>query len=166
MNVKYQSVDAGQILANMKQAGNNLNMVILDACRNNPYSNSFSSGTPGLARLDTSQGSLVLLATSPNGVVSESSGRNSLFTSQLMLSIQTSNLKAGDVFKHTGQSDLFVCLGSGFSANAMYEQACSAGLPKGSYAVLCVKGFGKGRVMHTLKNKDNIEIVDAKDVYV
>ena len=49
-------------------ADNRLNIVILDACRNNPYKRSFRSAAPGLARMDAPRGTLVAYATSPGGV--------------------------------------------------------------------------------------------------
>ena len=50
-DVKYECVDAGRVLGKMEDAGNELNLVILDACRNNPFSRSFRSAEPGLARM-------------------------------------------------------------------------------------------------------------------
>ena len=35
-DIKYDAFDAGRVLGTMADAGNNLNIVILDACRNNP----------------------------------------------------------------------------------------------------------------------------------
>ncbi len=102
-DVKYESVDAGRVMDGMERAGNNLNMVILDACRNNPFARSFRSGSRGLARMDAAKGSLVLYATSPGDIASDGSGRNGLFTQHLLASINKPNLKVEDVFKRTAK---------------------------------------------------------------
>ena len=102
-DVEYESVDAGRVMAAMERAGNNLNIVILDACRDNPYARSFRSSSRGLARMDAAKGSLVLYATSPGDVASDGTGRNGLFTEHLMESIDTPDLKVEDVFKSTAQ---------------------------------------------------------------
>ena len=48
-DVKYQAVDANKILDEMATANNGLNIVILDACRDNPFARSFRNATRGLA---------------------------------------------------------------------------------------------------------------------
>lgn len=101
VDAKYESVDAGRILDGMENAGNNLNMVILDACRNNPFERRFRSGSQGLARMDAPKGSLMLYATSPGDVAADGDGRNGLFTKHLLAAMRTPNLKVEDVFKQT-----------------------------------------------------------------
>ncbi len=100
-DVEYESVDAGRVMNNMKIAGNNLNMVILDACRNNPFARSFRSTSRGLARMDPPEGSLILYATSPGKVAADGKGRNGLFTKYLLQAIDTPNLTVENVFKAT-----------------------------------------------------------------
>lgn len=72
-DVEHEAVSAGWILSAMDYAGNGLNLVILDACRNNPYSRSFRGGSAeGLAApTQTAKGSLIAYATSPNAVAAE-----------------------------------------------------------------------------------------------
>jgi hypothetical protein len=101
-DVKYQSVDAGRILDEMEVAGNGLNMMILDACRNNPFSRSFSRSHPrGLAKMHAPNGSIILYATSPGDIASDGNGRNGLFTEKLMQAMDEKGLKIEDVFKKT-----------------------------------------------------------------
>ena len=83
-DVKYEAVDAGRVLAYMEDAGNNLNIIILDACRDNPFARSFRSGDKGLARMDAPTGSIVAYATSPGSVAADGSGRNGLYTAKLL----------------------------------------------------------------------------------
>jgi hypothetical protein len=100
-DVKYESVNAGRILSQMELAENGLNMVILDACRNNPYTRSWRSSARGLAKMEAPAGSLMLYATSPGKVAADGEGRNGLFTEKLMANIDKKGLKIEDVFKQT-----------------------------------------------------------------
>lgn len=54
--VEYESVEVGLVLAQMESANNNMNIVILDACRNNPFARSFRSADKGLASIDAPSG--------------------------------------------------------------------------------------------------------------
>ena len=98
-DVKYECVDAGRVLGKMEDAGNELNLVILDACRNNPFSRSFRSAEPGLARMDAPTGSLVAYATAPNSVASDGGGKNGLFTKYLLQNIGTPGITIEEMFK-------------------------------------------------------------------
>ncbi|HSX79565.1 MAG TPA: caspase family protein, partial [Candidatus Saccharimonadia bacterium] len=51
-DVEYESVDVGRVLGKMEDAGNRMNLVILDACRDNPFARSFRSAASGLATMD------------------------------------------------------------------------------------------------------------------
>jgi uncharacterized caspase-like protein len=98
-DVKYEAVDAGRVLGKMEDAGNGLNIVILDACRDNPFARSFRSGRKGLAKMDAPVGSLLAYATAPGSVAADGTGRNGLYTSKLLRFIQTPGMKIEDVFK-------------------------------------------------------------------
>ena len=82
--VPYESVDVGSVLAKMESAGNSLNLIILDACRNNPFPRRFRSTSRGLARVDAPIGSLVVYATAPGAVAADGEGRNGVFTGALL----------------------------------------------------------------------------------
>lgn len=64
-DVEFEGVDAARILGQMADANNDLNIVILDACRNNPFARSWRSASRGLAKMSAPKGSLILYATSP-----------------------------------------------------------------------------------------------------
>jgi TRAP transporter TAXI family solute receptor len=98
-DVKYEAVDAGRVLDAMYNAGNELNIVILDACRNNPYARSFRSSNIGLARMDAPKGTIVAYSTSPGSVAFDGSGRNSPYTGALLKHIITPKLSIEQVFK-------------------------------------------------------------------
>jgi uncharacterized caspase-like protein len=67
-DVELEAVSATSILSQMQFAGNAVNLVFLDACRNNPLTRSFRSGTRGLARVDAPRGSFVGYSTAPGDV--------------------------------------------------------------------------------------------------
>lgn len=98
-DVKYESVDAGRVLGKMEDAGNNLNIIILDACRNNPFARSFRASDRGLAKMDAPTGSILAYATAPGSVASDGPGRNGLYTSALLKHMMTSDVKIEDLFK-------------------------------------------------------------------
>ena len=98
-DVKYGSLNAGLVLAKMEDAGNGPNVVILDACRNNPFARSFRSAEAGLARMDAPTGSIVAYSTAPNSVASDGKGVNGLYTKYLLQNIGTQGITIEEVFK-------------------------------------------------------------------
>lgn len=100
-DVEYEAVNAGRLLDGMMRAKNGTNLVILDACRNNPFSRGFRSVSRGLAEMRPSSGTLVLYATEPGKVASDGAERNGLFTSQLLQTLREPGLSAEQVFKQT-----------------------------------------------------------------
>jgi len=97
--VAYQAVDAQAILDKMEAAGNGTNIMILDACRNNPFARSFRSAQQGLAQMDAPVGTLVAFATAPGSVASDGSGSNGLYTHHLLSAMREPGAKVEDVFK-------------------------------------------------------------------
>ena len=103
-DVVYEAVDAGRLLDHMEEAGNSLNVVILDACRNNPFGRGFQSTrggglTRGLAQMDAPAGSIIAYSTAPGRVAEDGSGRNSPYTSALLAVMGTPGLGIEQVFK-------------------------------------------------------------------
>ena len=99
-DVKYEGVDAGRVLGKMEDAGNDLNIIILDACRDNPFARSFRSSERGLAKMDAPTGSILAYATAPGSVAADGSGRNGLYTSKLLKYMMTPGLPIERVFKN------------------------------------------------------------------
>lgn len=84
-DVEFEAIQAGRVLAEMKRAGNKMNIIILDACRNNPFETSSRSGTRGLARMDAPTGSLLVYSTSPGKTALDGeNARNGVFTESLL----------------------------------------------------------------------------------
>lgn len=99
--VEYECVDAGRVLAKMESAGSKVNIVILDACRNNPFERSWSRSTEGngLATMDAPLGSIICYATSPGKTAADGVGNNGTYTEELLQNIQIPGLPIEDVFK-------------------------------------------------------------------
>ena len=98
-DVKYDAVDAGLVLGKMEDAGNDVNIVILDACRNNPFARSFRSAEQGLARMDAPKGSIVAYATAPGSVAKDGEEGNGIYTKYLIRNIRKPGLTIEQVMK-------------------------------------------------------------------
>lgn len=97
--ILYRTVDTGQVLDKMESARNRVNIVILDACRNNPFGRDFRSVTPGLAVVDAPHNTLLAFATAPGAVASDGSDGNGLYTRHLLQAMAEPGLGLEDAFK-------------------------------------------------------------------
>jgi len=107
-DVRYKAVNVGQALGAMSESGpDSLNIVILDACRNNPLPRSFRSASRGLARLEGPKGTIIGFATSPGSVAADGEGENGVYTKYLLRYLPERGLTVEQVFKRVlrGVSD-------------------------------------------------------------
>jgi uncharacterized caspase-like protein len=87
-DVKYRAVSADWILARMDESGMEVKILILDACRNNPFGRSWTrSLNRGLVSMQVTEGTLIAYATSPGKTAADGAGRNSPFTANLLREI-------------------------------------------------------------------------------
>jgi hypothetical protein len=98
-DVEHESIDAGKVLGKMEDARNPVNIVILDACRDNPFARSFRSAEKGLARMDAPVGSIIAYATAPGSVAADGKGRNGVYTKYLLDAMVEGNQTIEQVFK-------------------------------------------------------------------
>jgi hypothetical protein len=98
-DIKFETVEAGRVLGKMEDAGNGINIIILDACRNNPFVSKFRTSSIGLAKMEAPAGSILAYATAPGSVAIDGEGRNGLYTSKLLKYINYENLSIEDCFK-------------------------------------------------------------------
>jgi len=107
-DVPFETVDVDRILAKLEASGSSLNIVILDACRSNPFEKRFSSQfksffpdfQEGLAQPNlTSSGTLIAYATSPGKIALDGEGTNSPYIEELLKNIRKPNLTIEQVFK-------------------------------------------------------------------
>lgn len=98
--VKSEAVDVDTLLEHFQSAGSPLNIVILDACRNNPFERRFRSTVgAGLAQMDAPKGTLVAYATAPGKTALDGEGANGVYTTELLRAVRHPGLKVEDVFK-------------------------------------------------------------------
>ena len=84
--VEYDCVEVGRVLAHMEDARTDVNLIVLDACRNNPFERSWGRGIGlrGLASMNAPKGSLIAYSTAPGNTASDGSGNNGLYTEALL----------------------------------------------------------------------------------
>ena len=98
-DVRFKAFDAGRILAEMENANNGVNIVLLDACRDNPFGKSFRSASRGLAIVSNSpSGTFISYSTSPGQVARDGEGKNSPYTKALLENMAKPGLTINEVF--------------------------------------------------------------------
>jgi hypothetical protein len=96
-DAKYESYAARRVLDKMQESGAKFRMMVLDACRNNPYGG--RSGAGGLHKMDAATGEFIAFATSPSRTASDNPvGGNGLFTSHLIKALKQPGLRVQDLF--------------------------------------------------------------------
>ena len=94
-----EGLDLNSVLEQMGMAQNRLNIVILDACRNNPFTRSFRSYSQGLAQVNAPAGTFIAYATAPGQTASDGKGQNGLYTQELIANLRSPGLPIEEVFK-------------------------------------------------------------------
>jgi hypothetical protein len=97
--VRDKAFDLGRLLELIGRAGNPANIVILDACRNNPFGRDFRVEQKGLSQVDAPVGTLLAYATAPGNVAIDGEGDNGLYTENLLREIRVPDAKVEDIFK-------------------------------------------------------------------
>jgi hypothetical protein len=105
--IAYQTIDLNFILGKLNSADNSSNIVILDACRSNPFAKQWSktrameaeNGLAGITKAPT--GTLIAYATQPDATASDGTGRNGLYTAELLKQLKRTNLNITQVFQNT-----------------------------------------------------------------
>ena len=92
-------VDLSGLMDGMRKAANPMNIVILDACRDNPFERDFRVSNKGLTQMDAPNDTLLAYATAPGNVASDGDGANGLYTESLIKEIRTPETRIEDVFK-------------------------------------------------------------------
>ncbi len=98
-HLRYKAIDVGYVLGVMKQAGNGFNILILDACRDNPFKSFSRSMTKGLKKISNADGVIIAYSTSPGKVALDGNGNNSPYTENLIQLMQKPNLPIELMFK-------------------------------------------------------------------
>jgi hypothetical protein len=98
-DIPAQTIDVASVLSVFKAAGNRLNLVVLDACRDNPFDNKLA--TKGLAPVDAPPGTFMAFATAPGNVAADGDEKsaNGLYTHYLVQELKKPVARLEDVFK-------------------------------------------------------------------
>jgi uncharacterized caspase-like protein len=97
--IPLAGVDVGFLLGRMSTARSRINIVILDACRNNPFAGRSGPRAQGLAQMDAPVGTLLAYATAPGKLAADGAGANSLYATHLARHLLTPGLPVEHVFK-------------------------------------------------------------------
>jgi hypothetical protein len=104
-DVRYEAVPLGKVLNTMEDSEAQVKVVIIDACRDNPFYRRWRSGDRtlsserGLAFEVPPEGTIISFATGPDDVAADGEGRNSPFTASLLQYIKTEGLDINVMFR-------------------------------------------------------------------
>jgi Caspase domain len=98
-DVPKQAVDIEAVMSVFKSSGNRMNIVVLDACRDNPFADGKAASGKGLAPQDAPTGTFLAYATAPGNVAQDGTGKNGLYTGFLLQELQKPTARIEDVFK-------------------------------------------------------------------
>jgi uncharacterized caspase-like protein len=97
-DIQASCVDVNAVIEGIAKAANPMNVVILDACRENPFPD-VKLDQKGLSQLDAPQATLLAYATAPGNLASDGDGANGLYTENLLREMNVPEAKIEDVFK-------------------------------------------------------------------
>jgi carboxyl-terminal processing protease len=99
-DVDLVAVSASTVLKQMIFANTAVNIIILDACRNNPLGDGARGMSRGLAKIETApRGSFIAYSTAPGSTAADGDGANSPYTTALASTITEPGLSIADVFQ-------------------------------------------------------------------
>ncbi len=98
--VRYECYPVGRVLAKMEEAAIQANVIVLDACRDNPFARSWSRSlvSGGLANINAPQGTFIGFATSPGSTAADGEGRNGVYTAALLEHLRKPNQTIDQLF--------------------------------------------------------------------
>ena len=99
-DVRYKTVPLGKLLGQMKFAGNQINIIILDACSPNPFIEGLQGVTPGMMEIKAPENTLISYACTPN-TLAEKNDPEGLFTASLLQHMKTVRIELNEVFEQT-----------------------------------------------------------------
>src|SRR5580658_4419563 len=103
MHIETELVDVGRLLARMEEAETLLNIIVLDACRDDPFEGRSFRSASGLAPMSAGRGTIIAYSTQPGNVALDGQGApNSPFVEGLLEALDRPNLEARELFNHAG----------------------------------------------------------------
>lgn len=98
-DIPARSIDVGNVMAGLRNAANPMNVVILDACRNNPFGDVLRPPQAGLSQMDAPPSTLLAYATAPGNGADDGPGKHGLYTGHLVREMRVKEARIEDVFK-------------------------------------------------------------------
>ncbi|MDP2134269.1 MAG: caspase family protein, partial [Sulfuritalea sp.] len=98
-HMKQRCIDLGLLLGQLNAAKDKTFVIILDACRNNPFGTGYRPEQQGLSQFDAPVGSLLAYATAPGNVASDGDGQNGLYTEHLVRELGQRGTRIEDALK-------------------------------------------------------------------
>jgi hypothetical protein len=98
-DIQKQGVEVNALMEGLTKAANPMNIVILDACRDNPFGKLKGVDQKGLSQMDAPNNTIISYATAPGNVASDGDGANGLYTENLLREVKVKEAKVEDVFK-------------------------------------------------------------------
>ena len=102
-DIEDETLNVSYLMAQLDYSKNPFNIIVLDACRNNPVSRGWRSVSRGLAPLDAPTGSVILFSTAPGKEAFDGKGRNGLFTKHLLNVLPTPSLSLEEMIKQVSR---------------------------------------------------------------
>lgn len=102
-SLKYKAFNLGLVLDNMKSSAQPVSIIILDACRDNPFRGFRSTGSRGLVPVSGPTGSIIAFATAPGQTASDGSGDNGIYTTHLLSHLEEPGITVEQMFKKVRQ---------------------------------------------------------------
>ena len=98
-DMKAKTIELNSLLDGLSKAKNPMNVIMLDACRDNPFGTKVPTEHKGLSQFDAPPGSLLAYATSPGNTAGDGTGANGLYTENLLREMAVPDAKIEDVMK-------------------------------------------------------------------
>jgi uncharacterized caspase-like protein len=98
-DVVLGAVSASDLLKTLELASARVNVLVLDACRDNPFKSTTRGVSRGLARVEAPAGSIVAYATAPGQVAADGDGNNSPYAEALARNLSTPGMALESVFR-------------------------------------------------------------------
>ena len=98
-DVTFFSVEVSQVFDRMERARTRFNFVILDACRDNPFRDTFKVSATGLAQMSGPSGTLIAYATAPGATAADGFGRNGIYTGHILQNIKVPDMPVEVLFR-------------------------------------------------------------------
>ncbi|MFN8256325.1 MAG: caspase family protein [Bacteroidales bacterium] len=98
--VSFEAISVNEVVSKFEEYPQNTNIVILDACRNNPFRSWARSGARGFKAMNPGSGTIIAFATSEGATASDGEGSNGLFTEKLVKHL-SKPIPIETVFKNT-----------------------------------------------------------------